>query len=50
VSETALTEVRRATNELHRMFMHATNQVLKNDDLLSRFNLPPALWPRIRKS
>lgn len=50
ISETALREIRRAANELHRMFMHATNHVLKDDALLARFNLPPALWPRIRKS
>lgn len=50
ISETALREVRRATNELHRMFLHATNQVLENDDLLRRFNIPAALWPRIKQS
>jgi len=50
ISETAQREIRRATNELHRMFLHATNYVLENDDLLRRFNLPPALWPRIRQS
>jgi len=50
ISETAHREIRRATNELHRMFLHATNQVLENDDLLRRFNLPPALWPRIHQS
>jgi len=50
ISETAQREIRRATNELHRMFLHATNHVLENDDLLRRFNLPPALWPRIHQS
>ncbi len=50
ISETAMREVRRAANELHRMFLHATNLVLANDDVLARFNLPPALWPRIRQS
>ncbi|GAB4367254.1 MAG: bifunctional glutathionylspermidine amidase/synthase [Kiloniellaceae bacterium] len=50
MSETALTEVKRATNELHAMFMHATNFVLRDDALLRRFNLPPALWPRIHQS
>ncbi len=50
ISETAHREIRRATNELHRMFLHATNQVLENDDLLRRFNIPPALWPRIHQS
>lgn len=50
ISETALREVRRAANELHRMFLHATNQVLEDEALLAQFNLPPALWPRIRQS
>jgi len=50
MSETALKEVKRATNELHAMFMHATNYVLRDDALLRRFNLPPALWPRIHQS
>lgn len=50
ISETALREAQRATNELHRMFLHATNAVLEDDGLLARFKLPPALWPRIRQS
>ncbi len=50
ISETAHREIRRATNELHRMFLHATNAVLENDSLLSRFNIPQALWPRIHQS
>ncbi len=50
ISESAYREIRRATNELHRMFLHATNLVLENDELLRRFNLPPALWPRIHQS
>ncbi|MGD1878878.1 MAG: bifunctional glutathionylspermidine amidase/synthase [Kiloniellaceae bacterium] len=50
VSRSAMTEVKRATNELHAMFMHATNYALRDDALLRRFNLPPALWPRIHQS
>ncbi len=50
IGDTALKEVKRATNELHAMFMHATNYVLRDDRLLRRFNLPPALWPRIHQS
>ena len=50
ISESAYREVRRATNELHRMFLHATNHVLESDELLRKFNLPPALWPRIHQS
>jgi glutathionylspermidine amidase/synthetase len=50
ISETAFREIKRATNELHRMFMHATNYVLENDELLRTFNIPPALYPRIHQS
>ncbi len=50
VSETALDELRRATNELHALFMHATDYVLRDDAVLARFGLPPVLWPRIRQS
>jgi glutathionylspermidine amidase/synthetase len=50
ISESAAKEIKRATNELHAMFMHATNYVLQDDNLLRRFNLPPALWPRIHQS
>lgn len=50
ISETAFREIKRATNELHHMFMNATNYVLQDDALLRPFNIPPALWPRIRQS
>ncbi|MDA0990237.1 MAG: glutathionylspermidine synthase family protein, partial [Verrucomicrobia bacterium] len=50
ISESATREVRRATNELHGLFMHATDWVLQDDSRLKPFNLPPALWPRIRRS
>ncbi len=50
ISDTALKELKRATNELHAMFMHATHFVLRDDALLRRFNLPPALWPRLHQS
>ncbi len=50
MSETAARELKHATNELHNMFLHATNHVLQDDALLRRFNLPPALWPRIHQS
>jgi glutathionylspermidine amidase/synthetase len=50
ISETARRELRRATNELHRMFLHATNYVLENDDRLRKFNIPEVLWPRIHQS
>jgi len=50
VSETALAELRRATNELHSLFMHATNYVLSDDTRLEHFNIPRALWPKIHQS
>jgi glutathionylspermidine amidase/synthetase len=50
ISETALTELRRATNELHAMFLHATEAVMHDDALLERFNFPRVLWPRLRQS
>jgi len=50
LSETALAELRRATNELHALFMHATGYVLSDDARLKRFNIPRALWPKIHQS
>jgi glutathionylspermidine amidase/synthetase len=50
MSESALTELKRATNELHALFMLATEHVLSNDGLLEKFNLPRSIWPRIRQS
>ncbi|BFM10041.1 bifunctional glutathionylspermidine amidase/synthase [Simiduia litorea] len=50
LSETAEQELTRATNELHLMFMHATQAVLQDDALLEKFNIPKSLWPRLRKS
>ncbi len=50
LSETAFAELKRATNELHHLFMRATEYVLQDDKLLDHFNIPTALWPRIRGS
>ena len=50
ISESAEHELVRATNELHLMYLHATDKVLKDDELLSRFNIPKILWPRLRLS
>ena len=50
LSETAQLELKRATNELHALFMHATDFVLQDDALLQKFNIPPALWPKIHQS
>jgi glutathionylspermidine amidase/synthetase len=50
ISETAQAELKRATNELHALFMHATERVLSDESLLEKFNLPRALWQKIRQS
>jgi glutathionylspermidine amidase/synthetase len=50
LSETAFAELRRATNELHHLFLRATEHVLKDDQLLRQFHIPRALWPKIRTS
>ena len=41
---------KRATNELHALFMHATEFVLHDDALLEKFNIPRVIWPRIHQS
>lgn len=50
ISHSASEELIRATNELHLMYLHATDKVLKEDNLLSHFNIPEILWPRLRLS
>lgn len=50
MSATAERELIRATNELHLMYLHATETVLRDDELLAHFNIPQVLWPRLRRS
>ena len=50
ISHSAEQELIRATNELHLMYLHATDKVLKDDSLLKLFNIPEVLWPRLRLS
>ncbi|MDU8924029.1 bifunctional glutathionylspermidine amidase/synthase [Pasteurellaceae bacterium LIM206] len=50
IFKTAEYELIRATNELHLMYLHATNKVLKDDNLLKLFDIPKFLWPRLRLS
>jgi trypanothione synthetase/amidase len=38
------------SNELHQMFMDATNCVLENEDLLKHFCIPEVFWSKIRQS
>jgi glutathionylspermidine amidase/synthetase len=50
LSTTAQAELKRATNELHALFMHATDYVLQHPHLLKKFNIPTVVWPRIQQS
>ncbi len=50
ISRSAEQELIHATNELHLMYLHATDKVLKDDSLLALFDIPEALWPRLRLS
>lgn len=50
LSDTAQEALETATNELHGLFMHATDYVLEHDDILEKFNLPAAIIPKIRQS
>lgn len=50
ISETAHEELKRASNELHALFLHATEYVLRDDALLEEFNIPRVVWPRIQQS
>jgi trypanothione synthetase/amidase len=38
------------SNQLHRMFLEATNRVIHDDELLTRFGIPNVFWNRIRHS
>jgi len=50
VSKTALEKLENATDELHGMFMHATDYVLQHEKLLENFCLPKAVLSKIRQS
>ena len=50
MSETAEGVLRRATSELHALFMFATREVIQHDAMLERFNIPPVLWRKLRDS
>ncbi|MCB1745730.1 MAG: bifunctional glutathionylspermidine amidase/synthase [Gammaproteobacteria bacterium] len=50
VSQTVHDELEKATNQLHVLFMHGTDYVLRDDALLAKFRIPRALWPKIRQS
>lgn len=44
MSESAQQELIHATNELHLMYLHATDKVRKDDNLLQYFNIPKLLY------
>ncbi|MFV0478813.1 MAG: bifunctional glutathionylspermidine amidase/synthase [Parahaliea sp.] len=50
LSRSAEEQLAQASNDLHELFMHATDYVLANDELLAKFNLPESILPRIRQS
>ena len=50
ITEDAEQELIKATNELHLMYLHATDKVMKDDGLLALFDIPKILWPRLRLS
>nr|WP_136252054.1 glutathionylspermidine synthase family protein [Ningiella ruwaisensis] len=50
VSGRTATQLEHATNELHEMFIYATHYVLSQAHLLSKFNLPEEILPKLRRS
>jgi glutathionylspermidine amidase/synthetase len=50
LSKSAQHEIRRASNELHALFMRATDYILQHDSLHHNFNIPRPVWPRIKQS
>ena len=45
ITESAEQELIKATNELHLMYLHATDKVLKDDNLLALFDIPNPAAP-----
>jgi glutathionylspermidine amidase/synthetase len=50
ISRTACEHLEKATNDLHGMFMHATDYVLEHPELMHYFNLPDCIIPKLRQS
>ncbi len=50
ISHTTQQVIEHATNELHGLFMHATDYVLQHPELLKKFNLPEVVLNKIRQS
>tara|TARA_R110002153_G_scaffold75341_1_gene194990 strand:- start:218 stop:2140 length:1923 start_codon:yes stop_codon:yes gene_type:complete len=50
VSQSAVDTLESATDELHGLFMHATDYVLQHPELLHSFELPSAILPKVTRS
>jgi len=50
MTKEARKELKHASNQLHDMFIKATDYVLENESVLKYFNLPLQLIPRIKQS
>jgi glutathionylspermidine amidase/synthetase len=50
ISSQAQIALETATDELHQMFMHATDYVLEHPELLEKFGLPTHLHEKIKRS
>jgi glutathionylspermidine synthase len=50
VTEGMASHLATQTDELHHMCMAATDNVIKSDEMLDLFNIPKALWPKVRQS
>jgi len=50
ISQSLEDQLRRATNELHALFLHATDHVLQDEERLSKFGIPPSVWPKMYES
>jgi glutathionylspermidine amidase/synthetase len=50
ITQAAKDQLESATDELHQMFLHATDYALSHPELLSQFGLPEAILGKIRQS
>lgn len=50
LSKSAQYEIRRATNELHALFLRATDYIMQHESVQHNFQIPRPVWPRIKQS
>ena len=50
ISQAAEKELLEATFELHNLALEAVDRVVRDDVMLHLFEIPPELWPAVRKS